>query len=216
MTFTVETWRRTAGVRAAIEAHPFVRTLGDGTLPRETFNEYLTQDALYLGEYGRALAALATQAGEPDEIVFWADSARDAIVVERQLHGAHVDLLSGATMNPTCRGYTSYLLSLSSRGSYGVAAAAVLPCFWIYAEVGKGLLAAAGDLTDHPYADWISLYADEAFDGQVAQAKEIVDRCADRVGSGEVELMHEAFATASRYEWMFWDAAWRHETWPVD
>jgi thiaminase/transcriptional activator TenA len=27
--------------------------------------------------------------------------------------------------------------------------------------------------------------------------------------------MHQAFATASRYEWMFWDAAWRQETWPV-
>jgi len=27
--------------------------------------------------------------------------------------------------------------------------------------------------------------------------------------------MHEAFATCTRYEWMFWDAAWRMEDWPV-
>jgi thiaminase/transcriptional activator TenA len=23
------------------------------------------------------------------------------------------------------------------------------------------------------------------------------------------------FATTARYEWMFWDAAWRREVWPV-
>jgi len=47
------------------------------------------------------------------------------------------------------------------------------------------------------------------------QAKQILDRLAAHADPATVERMHEAFATASRYEWMFWDAAWRQETWPV-
>ncbi|MDO4784455.1 MAG: thiaminase II [Propionibacteriaceae bacterium] len=214
MTFTEETWDRTAGIREAIYAHPFVAGLGDGSLPRANFAEYMAQDALYLADYARALAALATQAAVADEVVFWAGAAREAIVVERQLHAAHVEL-DAAVMNPTCRAYTSYLLGLATRGSYRVAAAGVLPCFWIYSDVGKRLLARAGDLADHPYGDWIGLYADEAFDAEVEKAKAIVNALAAEASPDEAERMHEAFATASRYEWMFWDAAWRLETWPV-
>lgn len=214
MTFTTDTWERTTSIREAIQTHPFVTGLGDGTLPRATFQEYLAQDARYLADHARVLAALALQAEDPDEVVFWSNASREAIVVERELHATHVEL-DAAIMNPTCRAYTSYLLSLTTRGSYGVAAAGVLPCFWIYAEVGKRLLAKAGDLGGHPYGDWIGLYADEAFDTQVEQAKVIVDRLASTTGQDEVERMHEAFATASRYEWMFWDAAWRLESWPV-
>lgn len=214
MTFTTDTWERTASIREAIYAHPFVAGLGDGSLPRDRFVEYMAQDALYLADYARALAALATQASASDEVVFWAGASREAIVVERELHAGHVEL-EAATMNPTCRGYTSYLLSLATRGSYRVAAAGVLPCFWIYADVGARLLERAGELSDHPYGDWIGLYADEAFDAEVAKAKAIVDGLAASATPEETERMHEAFATASRYEWMFWDAAWRMETWPV-
>ena len=31
----------------------------------------------------------------------------------------------------------------------------------------------------------------------------------------EFARMREHFTTTSRYEWMFWDGAYRRETWPV-
>lgn len=215
MTFSTDTWRRIAPVRDAIYAHPFVTGLGDGSLAGDRFAEYMVQDALYLADYGRVLAALAMSSHDPDDLVFWASGARETILVERQLHASHVAVLDAAEPSPTCRAYTSYLLSLVLGGSYAVAAAGVLPCYWIYADVGKRLLSGAGELAEHPYGDWIGLYADDAFDAQVEQAKSIVDRLAAGAGPDEVERMHQAFATATRYEWMFWDAAWRLETWPV-
>ena len=30
-----------------------------------------------------------------------------------------------------------------------------------------------------------------------------------------IARMEEAFLISSRYEWMFWDMAWREERWPV-
>jgi thiaminase/transcriptional activator TenA len=35
------------------------------------------------------------------------------------------------------------------------------------------------------------------------------------LGDAELGRVFERFATTSRYEWMFWDAAWRQERWPV-
>ena len=48
-----------------------------------------------------------------------------------------------------------------------------------------------------------------------AKPRPAADRLAAQADPGTVERMHQAFATASRYEWMFWDAAWRQETWPI-
>lgn len=215
MTFTTEVWAETAAIREAIYAHPFVAGLGDGTLPQATFVEYMQQDALYLADYGRALAGIAAQASEPDDTIFWAAGARETIVVERELHGSHVSDLAAATMSPTCRGYTAYLLSLLTTGSYAVAAAGVLPCYWVYQDVGDRLLAAAGTLDGHPYGDWISMYADDHFAQQVVQAKQIVDRLAAEATPQDRARMATAYATATRYEYLFWDAAWRLERWPV-
>lgn len=213
--FSAEAWQRTTAVREAIDALPFLRQLADTTLPESTFRHYLTQDALYLAHYGRALAAAASQAQESDEIVFWAQAARGAVDVERELHLTHVHDLATANASPTTVAYTSYLLSLVTAGSYPVLAAAILPCFWIYDDVGTRLKAAVGDLDAHPYGDWITTYGDPDFTAATGTARDLVDRLALRADPDTVERMHAAFYRASQYEWMFWDSAHRQESWPV-
>lgn len=214
MSFTERLWARIAPIRAAIDELPFLGALADGSLPRERFDHYLRQDALYLGQYARVLARVASLADDLDELVFWAERARDSIVVERALHARHVDVMADAVASPSCAAYTSFLLA-QSRGEYGVAATSVLPCFWIYQDVGERILAAAGDLTNHPYGDWIGTYADPAFAEQTLRVRAIVDRVAEQ-GDGSLRgRMASAGEQAGRYEWMFWDAAWRMEAWPV-
>ncbi len=100
-------------------------------------------------------------------------------------------------------------------GEYGIAAAAVLPCFWIYQVVGTELLDTAGDLEKHPYGDWIGMYANPVFAEETKIVRGIVDRAAEGVLELQRQRMRDAFVQASRYEWMFWDAAWRMETWPI-
>ncbi|WP_022867219.1 TenA family protein [Schaalia vaccimaxillae] len=214
MTFSEELWARIAPIRNAIDDLPFVKGLGDGTLERDKFDYYMVQDALYLGVYGRALAGLALMTDDPDDMVFWADCAKNSILVERQLHASHIDVMEAATPSPACLAYTSYLLA-SQTSDYAVAAAAILPCFWIYQDVGDALLEAAGDLDGHEYGDWIGTYADPVFAEQTQRVCSIIDRLADEGRPQLRERMAQAFEQASRYEWMFWDAAWRKETWPV-
>lgn len=213
--FTAAAWQRTAGIRSAIDALPWLQELAGGTLRPEIFRHYLTQDALYLADYGRALAAAAAQAREPEDIVFWAESARGAVETERALHGMHVTDLTAAEPAPTTAAYTSYLLSLAASGSYPVLAAGLLPCFWIYDDVGSRLKAAVGNLAGHPYGDWIGTYGDPDFAAATGKARSLVDRLAEQADAGTVARMHQAFHRATRYEWMFWDAAYRQEKWPV-
>jgi len=105
---------------------------------------------------------------------------------------------AATTKSPTCTAYTSYLFSLAAAGSYPALAAGILPCFWIYEDVGRRLKERIGDLTGHPYADWISTYGDPEFAASTEQAKQILDRLAAQADPATVERMHEAFATASR------------------
>ena len=213
--FTDELWEEIAPIKKAIDQGQFVRGLGDGSLSQDKFNYYMVQDALYLAAYAKALAGLATFAHDPDDLVFWAEASANSIKVERELHASHVDVMAAATPSPTCRAYSDFLAAQLASGEYGIAAAAVLPCFWIYQVVGTELLDTAGDLEKHPYGDWIGMYANPVFAEETKIVRGIVDRAAEGVLELQRQRMRDAFVQASRYEWMFWDAAWRMETWPI-
>jgi len=220
VSFTDDTWSRTADLRRAVEGSLFLAELGAGSLDPATFRHYLEQDTIYLAGYARALSLLAARAPDPASAGFWAGSAHGAASVEVSLHA---DLLSGgllpepvgaAQASPTTLGYVSYLVSATATAPYAVAAAAVLPCFWIYADAGRRLAAHAQLVAEHPYARWVAAYDAPGFHASVEQARRLVDEAA-LANPGEVEAMHDAFAVATRYEWMFWETAHHREDWPT-
>ena len=215
MTFGTDAWQAIAPIRAAIDELPFLTQLRDGSLERESFTVYLAQDAHYLADYGRVLALAASQSTGSGELAFWAKSAQGVVVVERALHGTYLEDFSITPKSATCTAYTSFLFSLAAGGCYPALVAGILPCFWIYHDVGTRLVADAGDLDSHPYGDWIGTYADPDFAASTRQARDIVDRLAAHASAEVVARMQDAFVTAARYEWMFWDAAMRPVGWPI-
>ena len=218
MTFTDDAWARTAGLRTAIEELAFLTELGEGTLAPAAFRHYLEQDALYLAGYAKALALLAARAPDPDAAAFWANSAAVTRTVETALH---TDLLGSELLSPpsaellhspSCLGYVSYLIATAATESYAVAAAAVLPCYWVYADTGVRLAATARSTPGHPYARWVATYDDPAFQESTRQARALVDAAAD-ASPADVPGMHRAFALATRYELEFWRSAHTQEAW---
>ncbi|MBM9467226.1 thiaminase II/PqqC family protein [Nakamurella leprariae] len=234
--FTDTLWQQATSVRAAIDELEFLQQLGSGTLPVPAFRYYLEQDALYLAGYAKALALLAAAAPDPQAAAFWASSASTAVLVEA---GLHEELLAGdrlhetadpaadlarteraaAEHSPTCLGYVSYLIATAATAPYPVAAAAVLPCYWIYADVSSRLATdAAAVLTtdpDHPYARWVATYDGAEFQASVATARALVDAAAAAATPEQRDRMTEAFLLASRYELLFWDTALHRVPWPV-
>ncbi|WP_369052063.1 TenA family protein [Kineococcus terrestris] len=226
MTFTTDAWERTAGLRAAIDGSAFLAALGDGSLDPRSFRHYLEQDEIYLAGYGRALALLAARSPQPSASAFWATSAAGASVVESALHA---DLLASGLLppaegepvaSPTTLGYVSYLVATAATEPYPVAAAAVLPCFWVYADVAARLAAAArassaGSDREHPYARWVATYDAPGFQESAATARDHVDAAARGAGAATLAAMHEAFATATRYEHLFWETCLERATWEL-
>ena len=215
-------WQHTAKLMAAMTDLPFNRELADGTLAQQRFRFYLVQDARYLVGFARALAAAATRADGTDDIAFFADAARESIVVERALHDGYFARFgmtaadqAAIETSPTCLAYTSYLLATAQTGGYAELIAALLPCFWVYQHVGTEIMAAAQPGADHPYLAWLETYADDEFATAVRRCRDAVDRAAERADEHTVGRMLAAFTRATEYEWLFWDSAYRTETWPT-
>ena len=81
---------------------------------------------------------------------------------------------------PTTLAYTHYLLAVAYGRPFHEALAALLPCYWIYWEVGKELTRAG---SPNPlYARWIGTYGSDEF-GSVVRA--VLDATNDvAAGSG--------------------------------
>jgi thiaminase/transcriptional activator TenA len=220
MTFTDELWQSIETIYASILRHPFLRGLTDGSLPRESFRFYTVQDALYLREFARALSIAAARAPEDDWIIMFNEHAAGALRVERALHesffrefGLSPADVAATPLAPTNLAYTSYLLAVAYAAPFHEAITALLPCYWIYWEVGKELERAGSP--DPLYARWIGTYASKEFGSLVRAVLDANDKTASRLQRAELDMMRRHFIVTSRYEWMFWDMGYRRETWPI-
>ncbi len=218
--FSGELWAAGADTYAAIVAHPFLTGLAEGTLPREAFAYFVAQDSHYLRAYARALALTGARAQGEDAVRMFAAHAADAVAVEQDLHvrllgelGLDAADVAATPVGPTTLAYTSYLLAVCATGSYAEAVAAVLPCYWVYRDVGRTLLERSSP--DPVYATWIATYASPEFDAVVEAVLAETDRVGAGLGEAERARCREHFATTTRYEWMFWDAAHHGLGWPV-
>jgi thiaminase (transcriptional activator TenA) len=204
----------------AILAHPFLKELGAGTLPHDRFLYFIRQDYLYLFEFARVLCVGGSKAEDLDTLEMFAKHAANTVAVERAMHtgfiqrlGVKADELLGSLRTPTTQAYTRHLLAVSREGTLGELVAAVLPCYWIYQEVGRHL--AACQPADPLYRDWIKAYGSETFADLVRQQLTLVDRLGARAPTHERQRMTEHFIQSSRYEYLFWADAYTLVAWPV-
>ena len=146
--------------------------------------------------------------------------AAEVYDVELALHGSLLPELGldpssieATPPTPTTLAYTSYLLATTRGGSFADGLAAILPCYWIYARVGTALLERGSP--DQRYQRWIDSYSGEDFATTVAEVLELTDQTGPTLTAGQEALARAHFVTTARYEWMFFDAAHRRETWPI-
>jgi thiaminase/transcriptional activator TenA len=220
MSFSADLWTSIEPIYAAILRHPFVTGLTDGSLPRPSFQFYAVQDALYLREFARALSLAAARAPRDEWIIMFNDHAAGALRVERALHegffkefGLTPESVAATPPAPTNLAYTSYLTAVAYGAPFHEAIAALLPCYWIYWEVGKALERSGSP--DPLYARWIGTYASGDFGSIVQAVLDCAEAVARALAPAERDAMRRHFLTTSRYEWMFWDMGYRGEAWPV-
>lgn len=218
--FTARLWASIDPTFKQILDHPFVQGLTDGSLQRDSFRFYVIQDALYLRDYARALAVCAAKSPDERDIKMFCEHAAGAIAVERQLHESFFKdfrlsehEVRATPMAPTNLAYTSYLLATVYGGSFSEALGAVLPCYWIYWEVGKALIERGSP--DPLYRRWIETYGGDEFAEIVQAVLALTERIGEQLAATEESRVEEHFVITAKYEWMFWDMGYRAEQWPV-
>lgn len=201
--------QQAAPLRAACRAHPFVRGIGDGSLPLEIFARWVVQDWRYLLTYVQVLEKVATTAPTAAAGARWAELAtftRDEELALHRAYAARFDLteadLDHAMDAPATAAYTGFLQAQAER-SYAHGVASLVPCGVGYVTLAAEL--AEGPLPSEPrYADWIHTYADPAFAEAVAWMEIELDRAI-----GDEAALETTYRSGAEHELAFWDQLWR-------
>lgn len=215
MTWSKTAWTKSQSIYDRILGMPFIHDLKEGTLAKEKFRFYIAQDSLYLENFGRTLSLIAARAHEKSHVLDFVRFAEGAIVVESALHKNYLEELGNVErpeISPSCHHYNSFLLSMAALSQVEIAMAAVLPCFWVYQQVGNHIFHHQTK-NANPYQHWINTYAGDEFEKLVKKAIQICDEAAVTCTADQQNKMTNAFITGCRLEWQFWDSAWRLEEW---
>jgi thiaminase (transcriptional activator TenA) len=211
-------WQVTTELRAAIHGLPFNRELAAGTLDQARFKFYIVQDALYLDQYARILAIAGARGPDGATLRLFAESALEAVAVEQALHGQYLTRFGTGALeaepSPDCLSYTSFLLATAYHEPWEVLMAALLPCFWIYWDVGNAIAREA--TAGNQYQAWIDTYSDEGFGKAVRAVIAATDSAAAATTASLRARMMTAFMRSMQYEYLFWDGAYQLRLWPVE
>ncbi len=221
MTFTEEIGDEAERFWEQILDHPMVEQLGEGSLDEEPFRYWVRQDYVYLIEYSRVFALGASSAPDLDRMGTFAELLEETINTEMDLHrsyaakfGISEDDLEDTEPSPTTQGYTDFLVRTASMGTFGETVAALLPCMWGFNETGLRLKE-QGKPDHELYAEWIDTYASDEFTQLAEWCCELMNDVARQSTDRQRTRYRERFRTSARYEYKFWDAAWRQEEWSV-
>ena len=207
--WTQALWQASTSLLDDICDLPFITDLAAGTVNTDDFSFYLAQDALYLSLYSPALAALASSAPDQNSALFWTKGAAECLEEEAELHRTW---LAGSgepgradTPSHVTASYTSHLMRCVQTRDHVVGAAAVLPCYWLYAEVGLRLNDTSDD--SNPYAAWIDTYSGDEFTSSVEQALTLVEDALAAATPAQRAEATRAYLDASRWEIEFFAQA---------
>lgn len=201
MSLSARLWSDSADVAADVLAHPFVRGIGDGSLPRELFAGYIAQDAFFLESFARAYALALSRSPDTSTLLTLADLLT-GVRQELGLHASYaaswgIDM-AGVEPSPATLAYTEFLLATATTGDLCVIYAAMTPCMRLYAWLGASLDAG----TAGPYAQWVNTYADPEFETIAASLERLLDEQGD-----DSPAVRTAYRRAMVLELAFFEAA---------
>lgn len=204
MSLAARLWDENGDLAAAALGHPFVRGLGDGTLPRETFAGYVAQDTFFLESFARAYALALAHSPDRQTLDAFADLL-GGVRGELRLHSSYATQLgidlSAVEPSTATLAYTDFLLATAALDSIARTCAAMTPCMRLYAHLGTSLAAR----TDTGYVEWITTYADPEFERLAVRLEDLLD-----LHAPDPEAVRPTYRRAMELEISFFDAAYRH------
>lgn len=151
--------------------HPFIVEMGEGTLDKEKFRDYLVQDYLYLLDYAKVYAMGLIKSHDVKHMKFFKDSINGIMEDESATHiaylkelGEDIKTLQKHNIKLENENYTNFMKSIALTGDIQDLIIAVLPCAWSYYYIAKEMKEIYKDkLENNYYAAWIESYSCEEY-----------------------------------------------------
>lgn len=201
MALALSLWEANADWARKILAHPFVRGLGDGSLPVDSFKGYVAQDAYFLEAFARAYAFCLAH-GRTRRDVYDFAGLIGGVLDELRLHAGYAERwnveLANVVPSAATRAYVDFLLETARAGDLGATIAAMTPCMRLYAFLGQNL--ARTDVA-RLYDEWVKTYADPGFEALATRLEGLLD-----LHAVDCEAVRANYRRALELEYGFFDA----------
>lgn len=195
--------------------HPFVKGIGDGTLPIEKFRYYMIQDHKYLMQYAKVFALGLLKSTDEADMRMYSDLIVATLDTENAVHQAYLtelgvtrEMIEGTPMALNNKSYTDYMIARSTKGSLPEISVAVLACSWSYKVIGDHLESMPGAHDNPFYSRWIDMYTSEGYRKANDEMIALVDRYCEGLPEEHMRRLDEILLDCSHYEYQFWDMAW--------
>ena len=197
--------------------HPFVIELGDGTLPEEKFNVYFQQDHLFLRDWIALMCGGVTKAPDFASARPLAAFVHGALEGEEGLFqqffsdtGLSREGVGDLKHLPASFAYSGFLRGVAREGTFLEIVTTLLGIEWPYLDWAKRLTTAGKRPGNKYYQAWIDLHASKKLEEFVRWERSILDNAA----VADVGRLKGIFLSTLRYEYLFWEMAYKGESWP--
>ncbi len=205
MKFSEYAWQNIEDIFSEIINHPFNLELAKGNLPLEVFKEYIRQDRLYLQSYSKSVAMLGSRATSPEDSAYWLKSAYEGLEAEKAMHDIYYkkwDIQNTSEANTACEIYSNFILAATAYLPYEVAVAAIMPCFWVYEQIGLSIVKQSN--IDNPYIEWIQTYSSKEYSDSVREGINLMNKLAEQSNDETKKAMLHYFRKGTIYELLFY------------
>ncbi|MGL9727971.1 thiaminase II [Enterococcus sp. DIV0756] len=198
--------------------HPFIQRLAAGDLESEIFRYYLLQDRYYLEHFSKLYSKIAEQTNDQEAQQQLKENAENLKLGEMAIRKEFFSELAISDQEiletpiaPTAYHYVSHMYRQLVDGTPNTAFAGMLPCAWLYQEIGVRLIETGSP--DSLYQRWIETYAGEAAAEGIKKECALLDRLYQESLKKEQQQMIQAFVISSKMEYAFWEMAVKLEKW---
>lgn len=192
--------------------HSFVKAIGDGSLPLDSFKGYLVQDYLFLIQFSRAYALAAYKSKSVKDISAAASTVLNLIQKELTLHvkfcsrwGITQQQLEATEELPACTAYTRYVLDIGQSEDLVALLVALTPCILGYQRIARELHDdRSSQRHGNPYWEWVEMYVGEEYAEAVKKSMDLLEGYAAMQSPSRIDELAKIFIHATKMEVGFW------------
>jgi thiaminase len=193
-------------------SHTFLEEVGRGTLAREVFDFWVMQDYIFAREALRFLGALELKSPDYQISLVLAD-AFSALKKELGMFEGYAKergISLDVEPTPICRAYIDLLITIAVSKSFEEAFAVL----WCAEKAYFDSWGAAKNLAKegNPYKSFIDNWTSDIFKEYVNWLEETLNKLVEGKPEREIKAIEEAFLVTARYEYLFWDMAYKRSS----